>query len=88
MPALHLAEVGPHVVQIDLGLGLRAGALHLGRLDERQWMAFEDRVAGRHADPANDAVERRGDHVLHLHRFHDEERLAGANRVAFARLRR
>ncbi len=84
VPALHRGEVGTHVIEIDLRRSLRAAALHLGRFDERQRMALEDRVSGRHADAANDAVEGRGDDVLHLHRFHDEKRLAGAHGIPFA----
>ena len=55
--ARDLAEVGAHVIEIDLGRAVRAPDLHLGLFEERQRVPLEDRVAGRHADAANDAAD-------------------------------
>ncbi len=77
-----LLQVRADRVEVD-HLGRLAGAAgNLGLLDESQRMAFVDRVADRHGDLADDARDLGGDHVLHLHGFHDHQRLARAHRVA------
>ena len=47
-----------------------------------------DGVALRHRDPPHDAAAWAMDHVLHLHRFHDQELLALADCVALAHVER
>ncbi len=44
--------------------------------------AFEHGLAGRHRQPAHDAAGMGRDHMLHLHRFHHEKRLAGMDGIA------
>ena len=51
-------------------------------VDEQERVALVHGVAGGDRDAAHDAAGRRLDHVLHLHRSHDEELLAGAHQVA------
>ena len=78
----HLGEVGPDVVEVDLvGVGRRRRRLDVGLLDEHQRVALEDRVARPpRAIRAHDAAHRGADDVLHLHRLHHQQLLAGARR--------
>ena len=82
----HLGEVGPHRVEVDFGLLLVARDLDVPLLDQRQDVAFPDRVADGGSEVAEHATHLRADLVLHLHRFHDEEDLPGSDLLAGFRL--
>ena len=83
LPLQNLGKVGTDFVEIDLAFDRNSRAALFARLNEDQWMAFVDRIAGCDVDHAYDAAGDRLDDVLHLHGFHDEHLLADADRVAF-----
>ena len=83
---IEFGEVRADGVKIDrFGFGRRRAA-DLGFLDEGERGVLEYRVAWCHGQPAHDAAEMGGNHMLHLHRFHDDKGLAFMHCVA--RLRR
>ena len=51
-------------------------------------MSFEDGVADGNEQTLNDRGGRRGDDVLHLHRFHDEQALSCPDHSSFAHIDR
>ena len=71
-----LGEVRADGVEVDrLDLDDRVAHLAVG-LDDHERMSLEHGVADRDRDRPHDAAHRRLDDVLHLHRFHHEQRLA------------
>ena len=66
---VQLLQVGTDVVRIELLRRRRAPAAHRRLLDEDDRVALAHHVAGRHGDPAHDAVAVGGNDVLHLHRL-------------------
>ena len=79
---VHLGEVGADLVEVDLVVDGGGQVGHVGRLDEHQRVALEHGVADGDADEAHEAGDGGRHDVLHLHRFHDEQLLAGAHGVA------
>ena len=63
------------VVYLDVDDEITSAAARIRAADGR-------RVADRHGDGAHDAAHRRLDDVLHLHRFHHEQRLPHPHFIA------
>ena len=82
LAGLQFGQIGPDGVEVDVFVLRRRRRADLGFLDEGKRRAFEHGVARRHRQPAHDAADIGGDHMLHLHRFHDEERLARMHGIA------
>ena len=77
----HLGEVGADVVEVDSSSRGGRRRVDVGRLDEHERVALEHGVADGDADePRTYAGDGGADDVLHLHRLHHEQLLAGARR--------
>ncbi len=77
-----LLEVGADVVQVGGLFVFGPGRANVRFFDKQQRVALVQRIADRDADAADNAAGRGPDLVLHLHRFHDHDGLAGAHGVA------
>jgi len=55
---------------------------------EDGWPPLVDRIAARYGEPLHHAARLGRDHVLHLHRFHDQQRLTGGDELASAHVDR
>ncbi len=64
-----LLQVGPYLIRVQFDFGNHPAACDLSLLDEDDRKPLAHHIVGRHSDGPNDAAERRGNHVLHLHRF-------------------
>ncbi len=82
LPLQHLGQVRTDRVEVARRLFGLVLAADLGRLEEDDRVALVDRVSFPCARPAHDAAARRGDEVLHLHRFEDGDLLARADAIA------
>ena len=77
-------QVGSDVIEINVTRAAVDGRTNVGRLDEHERMALPDDVADRDGDLLHDSADIGLEHVLHLHRVHDDHVLAGHDAVAFA----
>ena len=82
VPIDDLRDVRPELVEVDLRGDVRDETADVGRLDEDERMALEHGVSHVDTDPADEPALRCGDDVLHLHRLHHHELLAGGDRIA------
>lgn len=74
----HLGEVGPDQLEVDL-FGVEGMLGGLARLDEGQRRALIQGVSHRGGEAVQQARDRSGHHVLHLHSFQHRHRLPGGD---------
>ena len=72
-----LGDIGAHGVEVDVVGDVVDEAADVSRFDEHERVALEDGVADPHVDEAHEAGIGGGDDVLHLHRLHHQQLLAG-----------
>ncbi|MGX1330981.1 hypothetical protein AB7M56_005480 [Bradyrhizobium elkanii] len=76
------------MIEIDRGLLRRVMAVDLSGLKEQDRLAMHQRDADAARDPGHPAAMRRGDEMLHLHRFQHRDLLAGPDQIALRDLDR
>ena len=81
---VHFRKVWPDVVEVFAGhiCGSRSG--NVGGFDQHDDVPGKDGIADGHGESLHAPAHFGGDDVLHLHRLHHEQLLAGTDEVAFA----
>ena len=77
-------QVGTDVTNVYVTSAVVESRADICRLDEDKWVALPDDVTDRDGDLLDNAADLGLEHVLHLHRVHDDRVLASDDSVALA----
>ena len=78
----HFPEVRTDRVEVEIFAFAGVRRRHLGLVKHEEWAPLRDRVALADHEAPNPAASLRRDHVLHLHRLHDEQLATEVDGVA------